>query len=137
MHLHSIYHREGTVVCKKRCPPNDRECLTNNTQTVLYSSYSLPTISHVPEPMPLTTLRFVSSRTGHATRTRYQILSGNNRNCFDVRNMNRFGWLRLVEPVLGPDKFLLLLQMDALGYHNRVITRHLAYVDIDVSVYTF
>ncbi|KAK3874276.1 hypothetical protein Pcinc_010024 [Petrolisthes cinctipes] len=128
---------DGTVVCRKRCEPGDRTCLTNNTHTILYSSYALPSVPALSQPMPLTTLRFVSGRTGQTVRTDYRILSGNTRNCFDVRKRNTLGWLRLVQPVIGPDGFMLLLQMDALGTQNRIITRHLAYVDIDVSVYTY
>ena len=78
-------NNDDTVVCRKRCPSNDINCILNQTQTITYQTIALPTIPYLPHPLILTTMRAVtSSNRAVKFQTNFQILEGNEIGLFDI-----------------------------------------------------
>ncbi|KAB7497830.1 hypothetical protein Anas_08658, partial [Armadillidium nasatum] len=66
---------------------------------------------------------------------RFRIEQGNEKHCFDVNRSSRSGWLRLVRPIIGPDRYLLTLHLDVIDHFLRknLISRTIAFVDVNLA----
>ncbi|GFY38323.1 uncharacterized protein TNIN_270701 [Trichonephila inaurata madagascariensis] len=75
---------KDTIVCRKRCPQNDVDCILNETQTITFQTLALPTVPYLPQPLILTTMRAVAMSGNVRFGTDYRILEGNERQLFDI-----------------------------------------------------
>ncbi|XP_054708894.1 LOW QUALITY PROTEIN: fibulin-1-like [Uloborus diversus] len=136
-------NKDDTVVCRKRCPQNDIDCVLNDTQTITFQALVLPSIPYLPRPVILTTMRAVASKSARITfQTDYEILDGNDGRLFDILKGQGVGSLRLVEPIFGPQELNLKIRMTVSLNGNfrspvNMLSRHLAMIQVIVSQFDF
>ncbi|GFQ86789.1 uncharacterized protein TNCT_712521, partial [Trichonephila clavata] len=139
---HQEVNSKDTIVCRKRCPQKDVDCILNETQTITFQTLALPTVPYLPQPLILTTMRAVAMSGNVRFGTDYRILEGNERQLFDILKGQGVGSLRLTRALHGPDELLLKVLMTIyLNPNSRLqfvsSTQHLAYIHVIVSEYDF
>ncbi|XP_013382916.1 fibulin-1 isoform X2 [Lingula anatina] len=131
---------DGVLCLRKACSTLDIECLLNQTRSVAFQYLSIPTVTRL-EPGRSELLMSVQAQVdGYVMypNVKLDILSGNAEELFELAKTTRTGGeLRLIKPIRGPALHHLSLSLGSRNRAGYLVSKHIAFVTIDVSRYPF
>ncbi|XP_059163001.1 fibulin-1-like [Physella acuta] len=120
-----------SVKCgRRKCKPDDGQCLKNKTKTISWEFLSLPSVDFITAPLSLLNIRAVGYT--KYPKLKAQIMSGNEEQHFDTVLSGDTVKLRLVRPLTGPADREVVLQVDHTEL-KEIITSHVTYIWIFVG----
>ncbi|KAL4226954.1 hypothetical protein ACF0H5_014931 [Mactra antiquata] len=120
------------ILCQKFCNPWDVECLHNETTSVSYQFFSLPTIRKIVQPASL--LNITAEGFILIPQMFLHIISGNEDRLFDTQVIGDIAMFRLVRPIIGPREIHVMLRLENRSYiGNKLLSAHNGHLIIYVS----
>ncbi|XP_060565589.1 fibulin-1-like isoform X2 [Ruditapes philippinarum] len=125
-----------SILCKKFCPRYDINCQHNETTSVSYQFFSLPSIAKVDQPAVL--LNITAQGFILVPQMYLHIVSGNDGKLFDTVVEGETAMFRLVKPLIGPDDIRVMIRLENRSYiGNKLLSAHNAHLRIFVSRYKY
>ncbi|XP_053377334.1 fibulin-1-like isoform X2 [Mercenaria mercenaria] len=125
-----------SVLCKKFCSPYDINCHHNETTSVSFQFFSLPTIPKIERPAVL--LNITAQGFILVPQMFLHIISGNEEQLFDTQVAGNTATFRLVKPLIGPNDIRVMLRLENRSYiGNKLLSAHNAHLRLFVSRYVF